>query len=135
METEELVLQAAHHLQSMVWWCNGVRKATRREDSLGVDILIHTIDCGTIRIQVKSSERRAIEFEEYGRTLPRLYWRIHVLVVSMESSYEVVLGRLMALCILAREEALLNNTVADDAHLCSLPNIHLSPVSADIEYI
>ena len=43
-------------------WVRHIRKATKREDGRGIDVIVETFDIGPLYIQVKSSHRCAFDF-------------------------------------------------------------------------
>lgn len=70
-------------------------------------------------MQVKSSDYYAGKYERKTERRGRVY-RIHVVVVRPNMDPAVVLGRVLAACIVAREEALAAGCVADDRRLYEL---------------
>lgn len=94
-------------------WLLWTRHATPEEDrEEGFDFVVYTRDVGRILLQIKSSEHGRIGWEEETRRYGRRY-RIHVVLVRPYNPPEVILGRILAACILAREEALAARCVAD----------------------
>lgn len=113
---EERALRACRRLP---WWCLGATRTPHRSqlDRWGIDLVVETVDLGRIMIQVKSSEHRAAEFREYGKRLA-LRYRIHTIVVDDSLCDAEVYGRILGVCIVAREEAIAAGLTCDDARLC-----------------
>lgn len=102
----------------MPWWFLRARFSTEHEDAYeGFDLVIYTRDVGRILLQVKSSEHGRIKWEEESRIFGRPY-RIHCVVVRPHTPPEVVLGRVLAACVTAREEAKAARCCADHRGLC-----------------
>jgi hypothetical protein len=100
------------------WWFLRARRATTAEDEIAkFDFAVYTRDVGRILLQVKSSRCGAEKHENrqrYGRPL----YRIHVVIARPEMATEVVLGRVLAACVIAREEAFAGRCTADHVKLC-----------------
>ena len=113
---EERALRACRRLP---WWCLGATRTRHHSqlDRWGIDIVIETVDLGRIVLQVKSSEHRAAEFREYGKRLA-LRYRIHTIVIDDSLCDAEVYGRILGVCIVAREEAEAAGLTCDDARLC-----------------
>ena len=79
-------------------WVKSLRRATHEEDSRGID-LIAEIDTGSVPVQIKSSWRRAREFERTHPDIP-------VLVVHPEDSEDFVRKKLLAVLRKERAKAL-----------------------------
>ncbi len=97
-ETAELLASLCFEIcpYRMPSWVKSIRRATHEEDHQGVDLVAEIIE-GTVRIQVKSGWKRALEFQRDHPDIP-------VLIVLPEDSEEYVRRKLLAL--LRRERAL-----------------------------
>lgn len=94
-------------------WFLWARHATSHEDrELGFDLVVHTRDVGRILLNVKASKAGVAEFEARARWVNYPY-HVHAVRVRPDTPREVVLGRVLAVCILAREEAFAGRCLAD----------------------
>lgn len=118
--SESAVEKALPRLVETCPWYLGHRRATQAEDEIAkFDFVIHTSDVGRILLQVKSSRCGAGKhdaWQRYGRPL----YRVHAVIVRPDMEPERVLGRVLAACIRAREEAIVGRCVADHVKLCRL---------------
>ena len=117
--SERVVESALPRLAETCPWYIGFRRATQAEDEIAkFDFAIYTSDVGRILLQVKSSRCGANKhdlYQRYGRPL----YRVHVVIVRPGMDQDRVLGRVLAACILAREEAIAGRCVADHRSLCA----------------
>jgi hypothetical protein len=116
--SEARFLAAAEQLASFSWF-ESVRQTSGAEDRIGWDFIVYTRDVGRIIFQVKSSRAGALEFLERGSHM-RLVAPIWVVVVRPRDEPEVVFGKVLGACILAREEAMATGLRADDRRLCRI---------------
>lgn len=101
----------------MPWWFLWARHATKTEDTrAGFDFVIYTRDVGRILLQVKNSEVGRAKWEDETRRHGRRY-RIHTVVVRPHTPLELVLGRVLAACVMARIEAEEHGCAADEPSL------------------
>ena len=103
----------------MPWWFLRARRATPAEDEIAkFDFAVATRDVGRILLQVKSSRCGAEKHERRQRYGSPLY-RIHAVIVRPDMASAVVLGRVLAACVVAREEAAAGRCLADHRSLCA----------------
>lgn len=118
--SEAAVESALPRLAETCPWYLGFRRATRAEDEIAkFDFAIYTSDVGRILLQVKSSRCGANKHDRHQRYGRPLY-RVHAVTVRPDMEPERVLGRVLAACIRAREEAIAGRCVADHVKLCRL---------------
>jgi len=96
-ETAELLASLCFEVcpNRMPSWVHSVRRATQEEDHQGIDLVV-VLDAGILKVQVKSSWKRAQEFKKKHPNIP-------VLVVHPEDSEEHVRRNLLS--ILGQERA------------------------------
>ena len=116
--TEERVAEAIVP-ERMPWWFLGTRPSTPDEDRAGIDRVVYTRHVGRILLQVKSSRAGRVKFDEHLRRWGASH-RIHVVVARPDMDLATVLGRVLAACVIAIEEAEAARMLADDVRLCRL---------------
>lgn len=98
---EEIVLKALSRA-SRPDWILEVRTSSKGQDRRGIDIVVETVDCGTLYLQVKSSETGAAEWRE--REARRAKQRpIEVIVVPRDADLNTVYGLALGALIKIRE--------------------------------
>jgi hypothetical protein len=97
---EDLVLRVLRAVD--LSWLTRARRARRREDMDGVDVVVYTRDVGRLYLQVKRSERNAEEWRRRYAGDPR---PVALVVAREDEDPAVVLGRVLGALILLRERA------------------------------
>lgn len=83
------------------WWLLRARYARRWQDARGIDVLVDTMDRGTLWLQVKSSAAGAKRFRRLHRGQP-----IGIVVVDTDE-LNTIYGRALGALILLREASTL----------------------------
>lgn len=121
--SEEAVERVLPRLATHCRWYLWHRRADGIEDTHEHwDFAVYTRTSGRVLLNVKSSRRGAEEHEQRQRW-GGVPYRVHPVIVRPDMDPAVVLGRVIAVCIVAVEQASAHRCVADHHKLCRLAGV------------